>query len=125
MKGKIIPNGVLLEKHEYTTVLFFTKLGFDVELIPQSNIKGVHTPDIIIDGIKWEIKSPQGKSKASLEHAFRKARKQSENITIDLRRSKIVEEVAIKEICRRFNQTVSCKKLRIITKNCMLLEYQK
>lgn len=31
-KGKIIPNGVVLEAHELATVVFFTELGHDVEL---------------------------------------------------------------------------------------------
>ncbi len=39
-KGKITPNGVSLEKHEYDTVLFFTELGCDVELLPRSNRAG-------------------------------------------------------------------------------------
>ena len=51
-KGKIIPNGVILEKHEYKTILLFTEMGSDVELIPKSDKKGVRTPDIIMDGLK-------------------------------------------------------------------------
>lgn len=57
--GKIIPNGVVLKEHELSTVVLLTSLGFDVELIPKSNIKGVHTPDICISDILWEIKSPK------------------------------------------------------------------
>ena len=38
-KGKIIPNGVILEKHEYRTVLLFTEMGVDIELIPKSEKK--------------------------------------------------------------------------------------
>lgn len=38
-KGKIIPNGVILEKHEYKTILLFTEMGANVELIPKSNKK--------------------------------------------------------------------------------------
>ena len=37
--GKIIPNGVVLKEHELSTVVLLTSLGFDVELIPKSNIK--------------------------------------------------------------------------------------
>ncbi len=59
-KGKIIPNGVSLERHEYETILVFTELGYDVSLIPKSNIKGVHAADIIINGEQWEMKCPKG-----------------------------------------------------------------
>lgn len=47
-KGRIIPNGVVLEVHEYRTVLFFTELGYDVELIPKSNKPGEHSADIMM-----------------------------------------------------------------------------
>ena len=124
-KGKIIPNGVSLEKHESETIVFFTERGYDIELIPPSNSPKAKTPDFIMNGVAWEMKSPQGKSKTSLEHILKKAIKQSKNIIIDLRRSKLKEEIAIKEIKKRFNQTNSCRKLKIITKSQNLLEYKK
>ena len=79
----------------------------------------------MMGGIAWEMKSPQGRSKSSLEHIFRKATKQSENIIIDPSHSKMKEEIALKEIMRCFNQTSSCRKLKIITKSHKLLEYKK
>ena len=124
-KGKIIPNGVSLEKHESETIVFFTERGYDIELIPPSNSPKAKTPDFIMNGVAWEMKSPQGKSKTSLEHILKKAIKQSKNIIIDLRRSKLKEEIAIKEIKKRYNQTNSCRKLKIITKSQNLLEYKK
>ena len=87
--GKIIPNGVSLEKHESDTAVFFTNLGFNVELIPPSNTPKSKSPDFIMNGKAWEMKSPQGKSRVTVEHAFKRAAKQSENIIIDLRRTKI------------------------------------
>ena len=60
--GKITPNGVSLEKHEYATVLLLTEMGYDVELVPRSTREGEHTPDIIIDNVKWEMKSPTGET---------------------------------------------------------------
>ena len=124
-KGKITPNGVSLEKHENEVVVFFTELGYDVELIPPSNSPKSRTPDFMMGGVAWEMKSPQGKSKISLEHIFKKATRQSENIIIDLSHSKLKEEVSIKEIEKRFSQTNSCRKLKIITRSRKLLEYKK
>ena len=48
--GTIVPNGVILETHEMATVVFLTELGYDIELIPKSNIEGIHTPDIRMSG---------------------------------------------------------------------------
>lgn len=59
-QGKITPNGVVLRTHENATAVFLTEQGFDIELIPTSNIQGVHTPDIKMHGVKWEMKAPTG-----------------------------------------------------------------
>jgi hypothetical protein len=47
------------------------------------------TPDIVVDGVRWEIKSPLGKGKHTIEHQFQRAAKQSKNIVIDARRCKL------------------------------------
>lgn len=71
-KGKIIPNRASLERHEYETILVFTELGLDVSLIPKSNLKGVHTADIIIDDEQWEMKCPKGSGRWLLENTLKK-----------------------------------------------------
>lgn len=58
-QGKITPNGVSLEKHENDTVVFFTELGYDIELVPPSTLSGNKKPDFIMGGVFWEVKSPQ------------------------------------------------------------------
>lgn len=59
--------------------------GKDAEFIVRQNSK---TPDIAIDGVEWEIKSPLGKGKNNIHHQFARAMKQSKNIIIDAQRSK-------------------------------------
>ena len=56
------------------------------------------TPDIDVNGTKWEIKSPKGNSKKTIENNLRTARKQSDNIVIDLQRSKMHLTRAISRI---------------------------
>lgn len=49
---------------------------------------GCHkTPDLDIGGVLWEVKSPMGNGKKTMENNLRSARKQSLNIVIDLRRT--------------------------------------
>ena len=74
---------------------------------------------------KDQCPCPQGKSRVSLEHIFKKATKQSRNIIIDLSHSKMKEDVAIKEIKKCFTQASSCRRLKVITRNHNLLEYKK
>lgn len=123
--GVINPNGVSLEKHEYDTVLFLTTLGYDVELIPPSHIPNRHTPDFKMNGLEWEMKSPKGKSRSTLEHAFQAAMKQSVNILFDLRRVQIPNEKAISTLKHLFDHSKSIKHLLVITKERKMLEFDK
>ena len=70
-KGKITPNGVVLETHENATVVFMTEQGYDVELLPPVQRKGARTPDIHMNGLDWEMKTPKSNGKYTIEHAFR------------------------------------------------------
>ncbi|MBQ9016977.1 hypothetical protein IJ103_01895 [Candidatus Saccharibacteria bacterium] len=115
--GKITPNGVFLERHEYNTVLFLTNLGYDISLIPPSHIPNVRTPDFTMDGLRWEMKSPKGKSRSTLEHAFQSAAKQSENIIFDLRRIDFPEEKSLCILSRLMTTSKRAKKLGVITKS--------
>lgn len=124
-KGRIVPNGVILNAHEYATVVFLTEQGYDVELIPKSNRKGVHTPDIKIDGIKWEMKAPIGEGNQLMKNTLQKALKQSTNIVVDLRRTKRHQTKCLRELEREFNNSKSIKRLKIITKTNKMLDFKK
>ena len=71
-KGKIIPNGVILEPHEYETVTFLTEQGFNIELIKPTHTPKMKNPDIMMNGLIWEMKCPQGKSWKTVEQNCRK-----------------------------------------------------
>lgn len=81
------------------------------------------TPDIDINGTKWEIKSPKGDAKKTIENNLRTARKQSENIVIDLARSKMHNPRAIartKYYIRTGAHNI--KRLKIITKTQKIID---
>ena len=121
-KGKIIPNGEVLKEHEMATVIFLTEMSYDIEFIPKSNIKGIHTADIIMMGLEWEMKSPKGDGKWLIKNTFQKAAHQSENIIIDLRRIKIKQDKCIEESEKQFRYSKRIKRLIIITKSKKVLE---
>lgn len=122
--GKITPNGVKPAPHEWDTILFFTNLGKDVELIIPSNTPYNKRPDYIIDGLAWEAKSPTKCHCRTIERVFYDASKQSPNIIIDLRRTK-GKENAILTLKKCFKHTRKVRNLYIITKNCTLQKYKK
>ena len=123
--GKITPNGVSLEKHENETVVYFTNLGYNIELIPPSNTPKAKTPDFMMDGKAWEMKSPQGKSRVTVEHAFKRAAKQSENIIIDLRRTKIPTNQVKTSLEKLFKASRRIRNLKVITREQELLDFKK
>jgi len=119
----IIPHGAIPEKHELETAKIFTELGKDVEFLPPSYSKGVYSPDVLINGQRWEIKSPCGNSKRTIENNYRQAQKQSQNVIFDLRRIKIDERIAIAKVKQQFNlRTGRIKRIIIITKDNKTLD---
>ena len=124
-KGKIVSNGVSLEKHEKDTVAFLINLGYDIELISPSNIPKAKTPDFLMNGKAWEMKSPQGDSYTTVEHAFKRAAKQSENIIIDLRRMKIHTRQAKILIKKLLETSKRVHNIKIITKEQEILDFKK
>ena len=58
----------------------------NIEFIPRTNSK---SPDLFIDGIEWELKTPVGGGKRNIQHVLSRAVKQSRYIIIDARFSKI------------------------------------
>ena len=123
--GKIIPHGVRPEPHELDTILFFTELGKDVELIVPSNTPHAKTPDFFMDNVNWEVKSPQNNQHRTIERLFYNASNQSCNIIIDLRRIRGNEASTIKTLEKCFKNTRKVRKLYIITKTNELKSYKK
>lgn len=124
-RGNITPNGVNLKPHEYSTILFFTNLGKDVELIPPEKASNVKSADMIMDGVVWEMKSPCGKGKYLIRDTLRNASSQSANIIIDLRRTKLHPTKCLREIEKYFNHYREIRQLLVITKESSLLTYRK
>lgn len=123
--GKITPNGVSLEKHEYATVLLLTEMGYDVELVHRSTREGEHTPDIIIDNVKWEMKSPTGETRNTIKNNIQGALRQSVNVILDLRRVKRPMEKCLRDIEREFTHNKKLRRLLVITKSKKVLDFSK
>ena len=121
----IIPFEYRPESHELETAKFFNKLGKDVEFLIPSREKHSRTPDIKMDNILWEIKSPKGGSSRTIENNLRTALKQSENLIVDLRRTKLNERKALSQINKEFKMIKKIKRLIVIQKNQKLLDLKR
>ena len=124
-KGILIQNGVHLLAHEYETVKLLLQNGYNITLIPPLQIKGMNTPDIELNGVVWEMKSPTGSSKHTIKHTLQNAKHQSSNVIVDLRRSKLQESSAIKELERHFELSRRLRRMKVITSLEEILDYEK
>ena len=113
-KGNLTRNGVHLQEHEFSTINALLESGYNIELIPPSQIKGMYLPDININGISWEIKAPKGNSRNTIKHSFQNALHQSQNIILDLRRCKLQQSIAIKEAELHFKLSKRVQRMKII-----------
>ena len=124
-KGILKQNGVHLRDHEYATVKLLLENGFDVELIPPSEIKGLRMPDIMMNGIPWEMKCPQGNGKYTVQNTMQNAAGQSRNVIIDLRRCKMNETQALRDFEREYNKSNHIRKMKLIKKDAEILDFSK
>lgn len=91
----------------------------DVEFTSRSNYK---TPDFLIGGISWELKSPTGSGKNNIERQLQAGLKQSQNIIFDARRSKIHIVKIRNELNRQLRLAKTMKRLVLIEKDGKVIE---
>lgn len=79
--------------------------------------KYARTPDVDVNGVKWEIKSPMGNGKRTIDNNLSEARRQSKNIVIDLRRIKMHQSKANARIKFYLSTPHHFKRVIVITKS--------
>jgi len=84
------------EDHELHTAERLHRAGYEVEFLPRSN--DAKSPDALIRGEQWEFKSPVGSGSGTVVQAVRFARDQSSRIVIDLARSPLSLEEALRQV---------------------------
>ncbi|MCL2038407.1 hypothetical protein FWG86_00680 [Candidatus Saccharibacteria bacterium] len=121
----IIPAGIIPfpEQFEITAAnLLADFFKTDVEFVKRSGHK---TPDFCIDGIHWELKSPTGRGKHNIQHQLQAAARQSPNVILDSRRSKVHQSKIKREAEYQFRIIKRAKRLVVITKSGQVLEITK
>lgn len=73
------------EQERRIAAILSEKYGKDVELVPKVDYPpNIQTPDYLIDGERFDLKSPTGKSKNLLYNLVSKKRKQSSSFIFDI-----------------------------------------
>src|SRR5690349_13475570 len=103
-KGHELSAALILAYHFKTDVTFLRP-------------KYARTPDVDVSGVKWEIKSPMGNGRRTIDNNFNEARRQSKNIVIDLRRIKMHQSKANARINFYLSTPHHFKRVLVITKS--------
>jgi hypothetical protein len=111
----IIQEGALVQPHEKKVGDILARtFGKDVTFLAVGIDK---SPDILFCGRKWEIKSPKGSKRRTLENNVRNAMRQSRNIIIDLSRIGVPEETCVRYVADRKHRLGKKYSFIIIRKN--------
>ena len=113
---------MIVEPHEQHAAQVFTAMGLNVEFLLPSRTKGAKTADVQIAGVEWEIKSPTGTSRQTIQRQIIRAARQSHNVIIDLRRCKLPQRVLLVELVKQLELHRSIQRLKVITKSGNVLD---
>lgn len=113
----IIPGDVYVWPHELKSVQSLANAGYDVEFLRTLKNDRAKSPDIIMDKLLWEIKSPKTDKLSAIERNLKRATKQSENIIIDSRRMVKLHDNSIqKMLIKKYKEQKTIKRLLFINR---------
>ena len=94
--------------------------GHYVEFLPENQL---HTADIRLDGVEYEIKSPESFNSNTLEHKLKDATKQSPNLIIDSSRMRGIRDDKIRMfLTNQARKQKQIKKMLFITKKGQIID---
>lgn len=113
----IIAHGVIVWHHELLTADALSGAGYDIEFLRIKNTKHSKSPDILMDGDKWEIKSPIASKLSAVERNLKRAYHQSTNIIFDSHRmGKLPDKSIQKELIKQFTLTKNVKQILFVNR---------
>lgn len=117
--GVFIPSEREVWDHEMRVAKILAKAGYSVEFLKENNQK---SPDILLDGIEYEIKSPKTISTNTLEHLLKRGLRQCPNLIIDTSRTKMRDDKMRNFLTAQMRKTKQIKKMLLITKKSRIID---
>ncbi len=113
----IIKPDIDVWEHELKTAQALANAGFVVSFVRRSDDEFVRTPDVMIDGVLWEMKSPISNRLPKIQKTLRQAIHQSPNVIYDSQRIKDLNDNQIrKELEKWAGQFKALKRLVFVNK---------
>ncbi|RBP98465.1 hypothetical protein CRD60_00955 [Bifidobacterium aemilianum] len=101
-KGSLhVPDGASLNAVERRAAEQLAAMGYHVTANPVVNEMRRRNPDFTLDGETWELKTPRGSGKNTINNILRKAGRQSPNVVVDLTSCPIETETVINDCKHR------------------------
>lgn len=117
----VIPAGRDPWWHELKAARILSLAGHNIEFLVESDDN--KSPDILLDGIDFEIKSPKSGVANSIEHNLKKALKQSNNIIFSTIRMKDARDDNVRRyLIRQAKSRKQIKRLIMITKRGQIID---
>ena len=118
--GVFTPRGRRPGKHEWRVAEILASAGYYVEFIEEGRLPQA---DIRLNGVEFEIKSPEHFNPNTMEHTIKDALKQSPNIIVDMHRMKKVKDAQICSfLARQMRSRRQIKRMLLITKNGRIID---
>lgn len=117
--GIFTPPGRKVWPHEDRVAKILAMAGHNVEFLLEN---GQKNPDILLDGIEFEIKSPKTVSTNTLEHLLKKGLRQCPNLIIDTSRTKMRDDKMRSFLVAQMRRTKQIKKMLMITKKGRIVD---
>lgn len=116
--GVYYPGGMSVWPHEEQTASALARAGRTVEFIPHREGYRLKTPDIVMDGVEWEMKAPKASGQKTFDRVLRRAVRQSRNVIIDAIRIESSPDVQIEHDLRNVATHVKeLRRLALVKKN--------
>ena len=112
-----VPGDVGVRKHEMETARALANAGHDVVFLKKSDHHHVQTPDILIDGVRWEMKAPEASNARAVQRNLHRALQQAPRVVFDGRRMKnYPDRQIIHELRKWLPGLKSCKGLKFVNR---------
>ena len=117
-KGKIIiASDINVWPHEMETAKALAKAGMTVEFLRRSEEQRTTSADVMIDGIRWEMKAPKAGNARRIQRTLRDALHQSSCVIFDSRRmDQMPDAVVERELRKNFALLKSLQRLLFVNR---------
>ena len=117
------PSDLNIQEHELSSARALADAGYDVEFAHKAEGKRVTSADVIVNGVLWEMKSPQAGNRKAIERNLRRASRQSTNIIFDSQRMKGMSDAEVERELRKYAVHIKAiRRLRFVNRNRRVID---